>query len=126
MHPMPSPTSQPEALKFDEPAPLYRVIDEGTVLIEPLTDLSLNLRAAIPHPWSETEKWIIGTVRGIDTNYFLDVGTSFGKLVLIDGQWKCLGLVRVDVIARSVGLRSTPAPTSKKFTDRLLKRSRKA
>jgi hypothetical protein len=115
---------QPEAIGFDPPAPVFRVNDEDTVIKEDLVELEAGMRAGIPNPWSETENWIIGTIRGVGGEFLIDVGTSFGKLELLEDCWKCVGLARVDAIARGLGLEGS-APQPKKFTDRLLKRAGK-
>lgn len=112
----------PDAIGFDPPAPVFLVDDEDTVILEPLSELSRGMKVGIPNPWSETEEWVIGVIRGISDEWVLDVGNSFGKLALEDGSWKCLGLARLDAIARGLALENAPP---RKFTDRLLKKAGK-
>jgi hypothetical protein len=113
---------EPDAIGFDPPAPVFFVNEERTVILEPLTELTRGLSVAIPNPWSETEEWVVGVIRGIADEWVLDVGNSFGKLSFEDGSWKCLGLARLDAIAQGLALESAGP---KKFTDRLLKRTGK-
>jgi len=114
--------SDPDAIGFDPPAPVFFVNDEDTVILEPLQELSRGMRVAIPNPWSETEEWVVGVIRGIGDEWVLDVGTSFGKLSLEGESWKCHGLARLDAIARGLALEDA---RPKKFTDRLLKKAGK-
>ena len=118
----------PDAIGFDPPAPLFLVTEENVAITEPLfEELSANMRVAIPDPWSKTENYIIGVVRGLPGKWMLDVGSSLGKLELTEDGWKCLGLARMNAIAQGLAIETAgvPAPP-KSFTARLIKRSGRA
>ena len=113
----------PEAMGFDPPAPLFAVDEDNVVILEPLHELSMGLRVAIPNPWAETENYAIGVVRGPPGKHMLELGKSLGKLVQTDSGWVCVGLARMDAIAQ--GLARDAAAESRSFTQRLLKRTGK-
>jgi len=126
----PIPDEGPEAIAFDPPAPVFLVTEDNVVLTEPLFEIEGNMRVAIPNPWADSEDYAIGVVRGRPGQWMLDVGRSLGKLELMEGGWKCVGLARINAIAQGMALESAgvplPPPEPKSFTAKLLKRAAKA
>jgi hypothetical protein len=116
------PPAGPEAIGFDPPAPVFRVDESNYAVTDPLYELAAQMRVAIPNPWSKTESYAIGIIREVAGEFVLELGSSLGKLQLLEQGWVCVGLARMSAIAEAMALEMAP-PEPKKFTDRLLKRA---
>lgn len=124
----PQEVSIPQAVPFNPSAPLHPVDEEGDAIIEPLTTLLRGQKVAILNPWSEEERYLVGTVRGGPEEFVLEVGRSIGKLSQNEeGQWGCDALVQMGAIASGLAEEAAKATqeAGMSYTQKLLKRAGK-
>ncbi len=118
----------PQAVPFNPPAPLHPVDEEGEVIKEHLTTLVRGQQAALLNPWSEEDRYLVGTVRGGPDDFVLEVGRSIGKLSTNEeGHWGCDALVQMGAIASGLAQEAAKATreAGQSYTQKLLKRTGK-
>lgn len=119
------PEGAPNVIPMDPPAPILSLDDEDKAVLEPLHDIYAGMRVAIPNLWTEEEdRFLVGTIRGRNNVFLLEIGRSVGKIEYYGEQgWRCTALARMAAIAE--GLAAMEAFQSKSFTEKLLKKASK-
>ena len=86
----------------------------------------MKMRIAIPNPWKpEEERFLVGIAYGEGTQFFMEIGESYGVLEFHEeAGWQCVALV--PKVAVSLGLLKQEMEKQQgSYTQRLLKRTGK-